>query len=114
MSRKRAVEALLFGFTFYCLSANLFGQSRAYLKTQISAGAFNHESPSINNAGDVVWSQQVGGFWQVYILRAGSTTPVPVPGQAPDHNNTNNLDGVVDIRDLSYVSQKLPAGTRCQ
>jgi len=25
-----------------------------------------------------------------------------------------NLDGVVDIRDLTFVSQQLPAGTRCQ
>jgi hypothetical protein len=25
-----------------------------------------------------------------------------------------NLDGVVDIRDLSFVSQRLPSGTRCQ
>jgi hypothetical protein len=25
-----------------------------------------------------------------------------------------NGDGVIDIRDLSFVSQKLPSGTRCQ
>ena len=25
-----------------------------------------------------------------------------------------NLDGVVDVRDLAFVSQKLPTGTRCQ
>jgi hypothetical protein len=25
-----------------------------------------------------------------------------------------NHDGIIDIRDLSFVSQRLPAGTRCQ
>jgi hypothetical protein len=36
-------------------------------------------------------------------------------GQAGwDPRADTNLDGVVDIRDLSFVSQKLPAGTRCQ
>lgn len=63
------------------------GQGRTYTKSQITTGAFNHESPSLNNRGDVVWSQQVSGFWQVYVLPSGSSAPVRLGGQASDHNN---------------------------
>ncbi|MBZ5505685.1 MAG: hypothetical protein LAO78_09365 [Acidobacteriia bacterium] len=91
---------------FSCIDSA--GQTRTYNRTQISTGAFNHESPSINNRGDVVWSQQVGGFWQVQILRAGTTIPSALPGQAVDHNNTNPT--IDDAGDAMYLKDGVGQG----
>src|SRR6185437_7871419 len=87
--------------TGLCLSFGTEAQTRTYTTTQISSGAFNHESPSINNTGDVVWSQSVGGFWQVFILYHGASAPAALAGQAPDHNNTNPT--IDDAGDVMYL-----------
>ncbi|MEK6745307.1 MAG: hypothetical protein AABZ15_16965, partial [Nitrospirota bacterium] len=42
---------------------------------QLTSGATYHQSPSINNLGDVVWAQYDQTRSQIYVLYAGSTTP---------------------------------------
>lgn len=39
-----------------------FPQSAGYAKRQLTFDSANHESPSLNNHGDIVWSQQIGGL----------------------------------------------------
>jgi hypothetical protein len=48
----------------------------------------------------------------IAVVKAAYGTNAAQPGFDPRADV--NFDGVVDIRDLAFVSQKLPAGTRCQ
>lgn len=51
MLNSRFLTLLLFSVGFFSFGGNVLAQKRTYTKTQISSGAFNHESPSINNPG---------------------------------------------------------------
>ena len=104
----RTFNLLSFFIAISLLQGLAFGQTRSYTKTQISSGAFNHESPSINNRGDVVWSQQVGGFWQVYLLPSGSTVPIALLGQLPDHNNQYPV--IDDAGNVMYLKDGVGQG----
>jgi hypothetical protein len=53
---------LLLGF---CPTELLIAQSQ-YTITQVTSDPSDHQWPSINDNGDIVWSQQVNGFWQVF------------------------------------------------
>ena len=99
---------LPFPFAALLVPALLVAGPGPYQTTQITSGAYNHESPSINNHGDVVWSQQAGGFWQVYILHSGSTVPIALPGQAPDHNN--QYPDIDDAGDVVYLKDNVGQG----
>lgn len=48
-----------------------------YSRTQVTTDPVDHKWPSMNNLGDMVWSQRVGGFWQVFKQEA-STNNAPV------------------------------------
>ena len=86
----------LYSLIWLCVSV-CFGPSRvvaqpnAYTITQFTPNtqAFDHKWPSMNNVGDKVWCQQVGGFWQVFKNGAQLTTDAhdhkyPVISNAPD------------------------------
>jgi hypothetical protein len=75
--------------------------------TQITSDAFDHKWPSINNNGDIVWSQQVGGFWQAYLLQRGSSTASPVAGQEANHNNQFHV--IEDAGDVMYMKDGVGA-----
>jgi tartrate dehydratase beta subunit/fumarate hydratase class I family protein len=72
----------------------IFSNRRGYLTTDF----VDHQHPSINNAGDAVWTQfDPGTGWdQVYKLAAGTTTPVSVTSNAMYHfsakiSNSNEI-----------------------
>lgn len=108
MSRVVNLQSLLIAVSL--LEGLALGQTSSYSKTQISSGAFDHEWPSVNNRGDVVWSQRVGGFWQVYLLLSGSTTPIGLPGQLPDHNN--QYPAIDDAGDVMYLKDGVGQGVQ--
>src|SRR5438132_1293651 len=84
------------------------GQTNAYTVTPVTSGALDHKWPSINGSGDIVWSQQVGGFWQVYLLAHGSSTAVAVSGQQSNHNN--EFPDVDDAGNVMYLKDGVGAG----
>lgn len=67
-------------FTFVCIfvvgfisssfaqSTTTYGLMRVSTNTKV-----DHKWPAINNLGDIVWSKQVGGFWQVFKREASGT-----------------------------------------
>ncbi|MGH9396528.1 MAG: dockerin type I domain-containing protein [Terriglobia bacterium] len=89
-----------------------------YTCTQITNDPTNHESPSINDKGQIVWSQltPVGSslLWQVYerdmwpdnsVGRNASPTPQRVPVPDPNHNFQypviDNTSDIVYLKDQS-------------
>jgi hypothetical protein len=79
-----------------------------YQITQVTSGSFDHKWPSINNNGDIVWSQQVGGLWQVYILKSGSTTPSPI--SVPNTSHNREYPDIDDSGDVVYLEDGQGAG----
>ncbi len=83
-----------------------------YTITQITSDSTNHESPSINDKGQIVWSQQltsVSGtsYWRVYEKDIRSITPaflVPVP----DSNHNFQFPVIDDAGDIVYLKDQVP------
>src|SRR5258708_37089732 len=68
------------------LPLQVAAQTSQYTITQVTSGAFDHMWPAINNKGDIVWSQQVNGLWQVFIQPGAGGGPSPIVGPDPAHN----------------------------
>jgi hypothetical protein len=75
-------------------------EDRALLATitQITTDAFDHRWPSINNNGDVVYSAQVAGLWEVFKLPSGSSAPVQLTSGA----NNKMFPALADNGDVVY------------
>ena len=126
-----ARAASFVGLTILCLT-QVFAQTRTYQPsqaitcpvslgtTQCLQGDFDHKWPSLNNKGDIVWNQQVGGYWQVFLLSAGSTTAVAVTSGAQNHEKpviADNGDIVYFVDNtgggIGYEVIRCPAGISC-
>lgn len=80
------------------VSHRTVAQTSQYTVTQVTSGAFDHMWPAINNKGDIVWSQQVNGLWQVFKQPGvgGNSAPIAVPDPAhnfqyPDISDSGNI-----------------------
>src|ERR1019366_7714230 len=78
----------------------------SYRIVQITTSAadltLDHRWPSINNRGDIVWSQKVNGNWQVF-KRSGPATSTSIganilPPDGPNHNY--KYPAISDIGDI--------------
>lgn len=79
-----------------------------YLVTKVTSGSFDHKWPSINNNGDIVWSQQVNGLWQVYLLKNGATSPTPLP--VPNMSYNREYPDIDDNGGVVYLEDGQGAG----
>ncbi len=86
----------------------LAAQSQYTVVTQITSGSPEHVSPAINNNGDIVWTQIVNGFSQVYILAKGQSSPSLLPGQQASHNN--QFPVIDDARNVVYLKDGVGGG----
>ena len=102
-------------------AANTPAPGSEYIVTPVTSGPTNHEWPAINNNGDIVWSELVGGFghtcqgadavncfWQVQIQRSGDASPFPLAGQQPGHNN--KFPVIDDAGDVMYLKDGVGSG----
>lgn len=107
----KALRALVLGFSVTLLLAVVSGSANAqsrYTITQITSGAPDHISPAINNNGDIVWTQVVNGFSQVYILAKGQSSPSLLPGQQANHNN--EFPVIDDAGNVAYLKDGVGGG----
>ena len=88
--------------------AGMFAQAPNYQITQVTTGDFDHKWPSINNKGDIVWSQQVGGLWQAYLLKKGQTMPTPI--SVPNTNHNFEYPDIDDSGNVVYLEDGEGAG----
>ncbi len=83
-----------------------------YRIVQITFDGVDHRWPSINNNGDVVWSQQVAGKWQVFRKNAPASSSAggaqlqPAPADAPNHNY--KYPAISDGGDIVYLRDNNP------
>lgn len=114
MHRRLAGKCTLVCAALLCLAATAWGQSGTI--TRLSDGTSKAGVPTINDYGDVLWTQVINGQWQNLLLRAGQTAPTQVPSadtyDGPGDLN-NNGDLVLEgsqIEDYRRHIFLLPAG----
>jgi len=80
----------------------------SYSKSQVTSGAFDHKWPSINNNGNMVWSQKdAAGFWQVF-MQASPTSGAPVQVTTSSQNHERPVIG--DNGDIVYFKDQAGGG----
>ncbi len=62
----RTVTVTAFGAT-YTLYYRPTSDVNQYARGQVTTGIDDHKWPSTNTVGDLIWSQQLNGFWQVFM-----------------------------------------------
>lgn len=74
------------------LSINIcYADTRDYKIKQLTFDNTNHESISVNSYGEVVWTQKVNGYWQVFSLDNGQLTFDEWDHISPDINSQGEI-----------------------
>ncbi len=110
MSSKHLTLYLIVAYLHLAGAGIAFAQSGSYTKTQVTTGAFDHKWPSINNRGDITWSQQVGGLWQVFIRASGTSNPVQITNSSQNHERPV----IADNGDIVYFKDQAGGGVGYQ
>ncbi len=89
--------------------SNNFSQIFSNVRGQLTSGSVYHDMPSINNQGDIVYTQSdpaQPGPAQVYKLAAGAATPVAVTNDSIDHQ----YPAINDAGEIVWVAMNSPTG----
>src|SRR5260370_25165028 len=95
------------------------GQSaQMYTSAQVTSDSINHESPSINDKGQIVWSElvPVGSalLWQVYETEIRNTNRNAVPISVPDPNHNFQFPAIDNAGDIVYLKDQAGGGAGLQ
>jgi hypothetical protein len=82
----------------------------SYNIRQITTGTLDHKWPSINNKGDIVWSQQMAGMWQVIECPTGCPTGTGTPISVPDNSHNFRYPDISDAGDIVYLKDQVGPG----
>ncbi len=114
--RQSAVGKIVLATAVYALSvlAALGQAAPTYTVTQITNDSTNHESPSINDKGQIVWSQQipVGSalLWQVQERDIRSANRSAAPVAVPDQNHNFQFPVIDNAGDIVYLKDHAGEG----